>query len=236
MKMSEARVKILAIDDEVDVTKSINLTVTLQEPTWSIVEARSGRQGLDLVESERPDIILLDMRMPGMSGLDVLEKLRRFSNVPVIVLTVTNDELNEVQALESGADDYIVKPFGHLELLARIKAVLRRSSGGGHRARLYANGDLHIDFENRLVGVGEVNVTLSSTEFALLQLLADNTGQILTAETLLGRVWGPHALDNREYLKVYIRKLRGKIESDPANPRYIETIRGIGYRLVDQKV
>jgi DNA-binding response OmpR family regulator len=231
--MSDDPVKILAIDDEVDVTKSIRLTVTIQEPGWQVVEARSGRQGLDLIESEKPDIVLLDMRMPGMTGLDVLGQLRRFSTIPVIMLTVTNDELYEVQALEGGADDYIVKPFGHLELLARIKAVLRRSSGGNKHRKAYANGDLRIDFENRQVVVRSAVVSLTSTEYTLLQLLTDNANQILTSEILLGRIWGPHALDNREYLKVYIRKLREKIERDPAHPEYIETVRGIGYRFAE---
>ena len=233
--MNDDSVKILAIDDEADVTTSIRLTVTIQEPGWRVIEARSGKEGFDLVESERPDIILLDMRMPMMSGLDFLRLLRRFSTTPVIVLTVTNDELNEVQALEEGADDYIVKPFGHLELLARIRAVLRRASGNISRSKSYRNGELFVDFANRNVTVRSTPVQLTSTEYALLRILAENAGQVMTSEILLGRVWGPHALDNRDYLKVYIRKLREKIEKDTANPEYIETIRGIGYRIVEKK-
>jgi DNA-binding response OmpR family regulator len=230
--MIERPIKVLAIDDEVDVTKSIRLTITIQEPTWKVLEADSGHQGLMLIDEEKPDIVLLDVRMPGMDGIEVLEKLRRYSLVPVICLTVTNDELNKVQALEAGADDYIVKPFGHLELIARIKAVLRRSANNRQNSKQqYSNRDLLIDFETHEVTIRSKPITLTTTEFALLELLSDNTDQILTSETLLGRIWGPYALDNRDYLKVYIRKLREKIEIDPAKPEYIITVRGMGYKL-----
>lgn len=230
--MIERPIKVLAIDDEVDVTKSIRLTITIQEPTWKVLEADSGHQGLMLIDEEKTDIVLLDVRMPGMDGIEVLGKLRRYSLVPVICLTVTNDELNKVQALEAGADDYIVKPFGHLELIARIKAVLRRSANNRQNSKQqYSNRDLLIDFETHEVTIRSKPITLTTTEFALLELLSDNTDQILTSETLLGRIWGPYALDNRDYLKVYIRKLREKIEIDPAKPEYIITVRGMGYKL-----
>lgn len=225
-------IKVLAIDDEIDVTKSIRLAITIQEPTWWVVEANSGHQGLIILNSEKPDLVLLDIRMPGMDGIEVLRKLRSYSTVPVICLTVTNDELNKVQALESGADDYIVKPFGHLELIARIKAVLRRSLGMNQTSKpLYVNRDLTIDFQSHEVKVRSKTIALTATEYALLELLSDNTDQILTSETLLGRIWGAYALDNRDYLKVYIRRLREKIELDPAKPEYIITVRGMGYKL-----
>ncbi len=233
--MNDRSVKILAIDDESDVTKSIRLTVTIQEPTWQVIEAKSGSQGLELIDTEKPDIVLLDMRMPGLNGIDTLRKLRRYSTIPVIMLTVTNDELNEVLALQEGADDYVVKPFGHLELLARIKAVLRRYNGGERRGKTYSSGEISVDFENRQVLVRSLPVSLTSTEFALLRLLTGAPDQVIASETLLGRIWGPYALDNREYLKVYIRKLREKIEIDPAQPRYIETVRGVGYRFREWK-
>lgn len=230
--MIERPIKVLAIDDEVDVTKSIRLTITIQEPTWTVLEADSGHQGLMMIDEEKPDIVLLDVRMPGMDGIEVLGKLRRYSLVPVICLTVTNDELNKVQALEAGADDYIVKPFGHLELIARIKAVLRRSANIRQNSKQqYSNRDLVIDFETHEVTIRSKPISLTTTEYALLELLSDNTDQILTSETLLGRIWGPYALDNRDYLKVYIRKLREKIEIDPAKPEYIMTVRGMGYKL-----
>lgn len=230
--MIDRSIRVLAIDDERDVTKSIRLTISLQEPTWQVLEADSGHQGLVLIDSEKPDLVLLDMRMPGMNGIEVLQRLRRYSTVPVIVLTVTNDELNEVQALEAGADDYIIKPFGHLELIARIKAVLRRSSVFNQNPKkYYRNRDLQIDYNSHEVRIRSTLISLTTTEYALLDLLCDNEDQILTSETLLGKIWGPYALDNRDYLKVYIRKLREKIELDPAKPEYIVTVRGMGYKL-----
>lgn len=233
--MTGARMKILAIDDEQDVTRSIRLTVSVQEPTWQVVEAAGGREGLTLFSSEKPDLVLLDMHMPDMSGIDVLRSLRRFSTTPVVVLTVTNSELDEVRALEAGADDYLVKPFGHLELLAHIRAVLRRASGSKlTHEEPYVNGQLRIDYESRVVTVGSKQAALTATEFSLLEILARNSGQLVPSETLLGRIWGVNFLDNREYLKVYIRRLREKIEPDPGAPRYLLTVRSLGYRLADQ--
>jgi two-component system KDP operon response regulator KdpE len=224
--------KILAIDDEPDVTRSIRLTIAVQEPEWTVVEESSGQEGLLLLNQEKPDLVVLDLRMPGMSGLETLQRIRAFSNVPVIVLTVTNNELDEVNSLEEGADDYITKPFGHLELVAHIKSVLRRARG--HEAEhedIYRDGEFSIDFGRRIVAIGSREVPLTSTEYALLKILADNPGQTIPAETLLARVWGPNALDNRNYLKVYIRRLREKIEKNPAEPEYLISVRGLGYRL-----
>ena len=224
--------KILAIDDEPDVTRSIRLTIAVQEPEWTVVEASSGEQGLMLLSQEKPDLVLLDLRMPGMSGLETLRRIRAFSNVPIIVLTVTNNELDEVNSLEEGADDYITKPFGHLELVAHIKSVLRRARGHepGHEEKYY-DGEFSIDFGRRIVAIGYREVPLTSTEYALLKILADNPGQTIPAETLLARVWGPNALDNRNYLKVYVRRLREKTEKNPAEPEYLISVRGLGYRL-----
>lgn len=233
--MIMSKVKILAIDDERDVTRSIRLTLNVQEPAWQVVEASGGSEGLNLFTAEKPDLVLLDMRMPDMSGLEVLRSLRLFSNVPVIVLTVTSDELDEVRALEAGADDYLVKPFGHLELVARIRAVLRRAIGASLvHEKPYVNGELRIDYESRTVTIGSKQVALTATEFSLLEILARNGGQVVPNETLLGRVWGANFLDNRDYLKVYVRRLREKMEPDPGSPRYLLTVRSLGYRLADQ--
>jgi two-component system KDP operon response regulator KdpE len=224
--------KILAIDDEPDVTRSIRLTIAVQEPEWTVVEASSGEEGLLLLSREKPDLVLLDLRMPGMTGLETLRRIRAFSNVPVIVLTVTNNELDEVNSLEEGADDYITKPFGHLELVAHIKSVLRRTRGyETEHEDIYRDGEFSIDFSRRIVAIGSKEVLLTSTEYALLKILADNPAQTIPAETLLARVWGPNALDNRNYLKVYVRRLREKIEKNPAKPEYLISVRGLGYRL-----
>lgn len=228
-----SRVKILVIDDEPDMTLAIRITINVQEPDWEVIESHSGDKGLALIDSEHPDIVLLDLRMPGMTGFEVLQNLRRFSTVPVIILTVENDELNEVKALEAGADDFITKPFGHLELLAHIRSVLRRANGYTLQQRKSLRiGDLTINFTNHTVSKKEEIIPLTSTEFALLELLAENAGQVIPFEVLLGKIWGHNALDNKDYLKVYIRKLRIKIETDPSHPLYLLTLNGLGYKLV----
>ena len=230
--VEKATKKILVIDDEPDVTRAVRLTITLQEPQWTVIEANSADKGLLLLDTEDPDLILLDIRMKELSGFDVLEQIRLFSDVPVIMLTVRDDELDKVKALEMGADDYIVKPFGNLELLARIHSVLRRAEGiiGGSE-KAYIRERLEIDFNTHRVFFDGREVKLTDTEFQLLSLLAHNAGKVVQSETLLGRVWGRYALDS-DYLKVYIRRLRKKIEPDPTSPKYIITVRGVGYYLV----
>ncbi len=230
--MKKAVRKILIIDDEEDVTRAVRLSITLQEPQWEVVEANQPEKGLLLVDSEQPDLVLLDVRMPGMTGFDVLKEIRRFDDVPVIMLTVRDDELDKVRALEMGADDYVVKPFGNLELIARIRSVLRRTEGVvGPLEKPYINGALKIDFNQHKVFRDGEEIHLTSTEFHLLSILARNAGRVVPSETLLGRVWGRYALDS-DYLKVYIRRLRRKIENDPAKPRFIQTMRGEGYYLI----
>ncbi len=232
--MRKATEKILVIDDEPDVRRAIRLALQLQEPQWEIIEAGSGEEGLLLVDKESPDLVLLDILMPDMSGFDVLKQIRLFSDVPVIILTVRGDELDKVHGLELGADDYIVKPFGPLELVARIHSVLRRVEGamgmhGGQRGKPYVKGDLYIDFDTHRVLIGGKPVRLTSTEYRLLELLAQNAGRIVPNETLLTRIWGRYAVDTPDYLKVYIYRLRQKLGDTPQNPRYIHTERGVGY-------
>lgn len=223
--------KILIIDDEKDLTAAVRLSITLQEAQWQVVVANDPEKGLLMIETEKPDLALLDVRMPEMSGYEVLKEIRLFSDVPVIMLTVQDDELAKVRALEMGADDYIVKPFGNLELMARIRSVLRRTEGSVTAfEKNYSNGELEIDFNQRKVFRGNEEFHLTGTEFHLLSLLAHNAGRVVPSETLLGRVWGRYALDS-DYLKVYIRRLRQKIEVDPAHPQFIQTMRGEGYYL-----
>ncbi len=230
--MKKASYKILVIDDEPDLTRAVKLTITVQEPEWTVLEAHDGVTGLELVERESPDLVLLDLAMPGMHGFDVLKQLRLFSNVPVVILSVKDDELDIVQGLELGADDYVVKPFGHLELLARIRSVLRRAEGSaGPLEPAFYCGDLRIDFNHRRVTIGHNEVKLTNTEFRLLEVLARNAGQVMPNELLLSRVWGREAVDETDYLKVFTYRLRRKIEPDPSNPRYLLTERGVGYWL-----
>ncbi len=235
--MKKANPKILIIDDEPDVTRAVKLTITIQEPEWPVIEANDGQRGLELIDLEKPELVLLDLSMPVMHGFEVLEQIRLFSNVPVIILTVEDDELDKVRGLELGADDYIVKPFGHLELLARIRSVLRRVEGiAGPLERSFVSGELRIDFNRRRVTVGGQEVRLTGTEFRLLAALARNAGRIVPNEVLLNRVWGRDAADEVDYLKVFAYRLRRKIEPNPAQPRYLLTERGVGYWLAtDEK-
>ena len=225
--------KILVIDDEPDMTKSIRLAITLQEPEWTVIESHNPVKGLNLIDAEKPDLVLLDLRMPEMSGFEVLKKLRRYNSVPVIVVSVDDDELDEVNALEEGADDYIQKPFGHLDLLAHIRSVLRRTNGYQLQNKgTFTMGSIVVDYNtNTIVDSRGGKIFLTSTEASILKILSDNAGQVVTSEILLGKVWGGNYLDNREYLKVYMRKLRLKIEENPSRPKFLITIKGVGYKL-----
>jgi len=230
--VQKATRKILIIDDEIDLTRAVRLTITLQEPNWEVVERHSGEEGLLAVDSEKPDLVLLDLVMPDMSGFDVLKEIRLFSDVPVVILSVQDDELEKVHGLELGADDYIVKPFGRMELMARIHSVLRRIEGTvGRLEKPFVSGSLKINFQSHQVSLNGELVALTSTEYRLLEILAHNAGWVVSAETLLGRVWGRYAQDSADYLKVYIHRLRQKLETDPAHPEYLHTARGEGYWL-----
>ena len=230
--MEKATKRILVIDDEPEIARSVRLTITLQEPNWEVVEALSGRQGLARLGEEDFDLVLLDLGMPDMSGYEVLKQIRLFSDVPVVILTVRDDELDKVRGLELGADDYIVKPFGHLELMARIRSLFRRIEGRVQAdEKPFVSGDLRIDFRTRTVMVKGHPISLTRTEYRLLEVLARNAGRIVPSATLLAKVWGPLAEDNPDYLKVYIHRLRNKLGDDPNHPTYLHTERGVGYWL-----
>jgi len=230
--MKTASKRILIIDDEPDVRRAVRLTIQLQEPEWEVLEAENGDVGLLKVEAEQPDLVLLDLIMPDMNGFETLEQLRLFSDVPVIILTVRDDELDKVRGLELGADDYIVKPFGHLELMARIRSVLRRAEGSvaSQEKPLVLDG-LRIDFNTHQVTLHGEPIPMTATEYRLLELLARNVGRVVIYQTLLNRVWGRYAVDSNDYLKVYIHRLRQKLGEDPAHPHFIHTVRGQGYML-----
>ena len=195
-----------------------------------MLTAQRGEDGLDLIESASPAVVLLDLQMPDADGFEVLGRIRLFSDVPVIILTVRDDELDKVHGLQLGADDYVVKPFGHLELLARLRSVLRRASG--HVAAdepPFALDELRINWGLHRVSLrGEV-VRITSTEYRLLEILAHNAERVVENATLLARIWGPDAQDETDYLKTYVHRLRVKLEDDPARPRYLRTERGTGY-------
>ncbi len=224
--MSDAT--ILVVDDEPQIRR-VMLT-TLTSHGYSVVEAGSGEEALEKIRTERPDLILLDVNMPGITGLETCAEIRTSSDVPIIMLTIRNSERDKVQALDAGADDYVVKPFGVQELMARIRAALRRSAPG-EATPAFSSGDLKIDFEKRVVTVKNHPVRLTPKEFELLRHLVANRGKALGHRRLLQAVWGPDYGEETEYLRVFINQLRKKIESDPHKPRYIHTEPWVGYRF-----
>jgi two-component system KDP operon response regulator KdpE len=225
--------KILVVDDAAEVIEAVTVIFNLQWRETDVIGADNGEAALDLVEEEHPDVVLLDIAMPGMDGFEVLRQLRAFSDVPVIMLTARDDVLDKVKGLELGADDYVTKPFDHLELLARVRAVLRRIDmpRPASKTPSFQSGDLTMDFAAREVRLAGERVPLTATEYKLLYHLVRNAGHVLPHATLLARVWGREYVDEIDYLRVYIRRLRRKLEQDPEHPRSILTERGVGYRF-----
>ncbi len=223
---------ILVVDDEPQIRR-VMLT-TLASQGYAVVEVRSGEEALEKVRDMRPDLILLDVNLPGISGLETCREIRAVSDSPIIMLTVRNTERDKVQALDAGADDYVVKPFGVEELMARIRAALRRAAPGDATPP-FVSDDLKIDFEKRTVMVQEKPVRLTPKEFELLRQLVSNSGKAQAHRRLLQAVWGPDYGEETEYLRVFINQLRRKIEPDPRHPRYIHTEPWIGYRFESPK-
>lgn len=220
---------ILVVDDEAQIRRVMRTTLAAQR--YAVTEAADGDAALEELRKQKPDLILLDVNMPGMNGLEVCREIRRTdSDTPIIMLTVRNTERDKVMALDAGADDYIVKPFGVQELLARIRAALRRS-GQQENPPPFTSKDLTIDFEKRQVLVRGREVRLTPKEFDLLRLLVANEGKSIPHRKLLQAVWGPDYGDETEYLRVFINQLRKKIEPEPGHPRYIRTEPWIGYRF-----
>jgi two-component system, OmpR family, KDP operon response regulator KdpE len=219
---------VLIVDDEPQIRRVLRTTLSSQG--YTVVEARSGEEALERIRTERADLILLDVNLPEMSGLDTCREIRRTMDVPIIMLTVRNSERDKVQALDAGADDYVVKPFGAEELMARIRAALRRAAPV-ESLPAFSSGDLKIDFEKRAVAVKGHLVRLTPKEFELLRHLVANQGKALAHRRLLQAVWGPDYGEETEYLRVFINQLRKKIEPDPHHPRYIHTEPWIGYRF-----
>jgi len=225
---------ILVVDDEPRMTRFIRMNLELEG--YHVIEAHDGIQALDKVRTELPDLVILDVMMPELDGFETLRMLREISNVPVIMLTVRDEEEDKVRGLELGADDYMTKPFSARELASRVKAVLRRAQGptGPEESILEIDDRLSIDFNRREVIVEGEHIHLRPTEFRLLYHLVENAGWVVPHETLLSKVWGyEYGEDEIQNLRLYISYLRKKIEPDPSNPRYIFTEIGTGYRFVD---
>lgn len=224
--------RVLVAEDELELRAFISRNLRARD--FTVLETGNGIEALALWETEQPQLLILDIMMPRMDGLEVCRRIRETSIVPIIVLTALDDERDKVTALDLGADDYLTKPFGVEELLARVRAVLRRGQWFAlpptPGVRRY--GDLEIDLEGRAVRRSGIEVRLTPTEFALLEQLVTNAGKILTHRTLLQRVWGREYTEEAEYLRVYMGRLRHKLEADPANPRHFLTESGVGYRFI----
>lgn len=218
---------ILVIDDEIQIRRL--LRVTLTAAGWTVKESEDGPAGLVEAVHLKPDVIILDLGLPGMDGLQVLARLREWSRVPVLVLSVRDDETDKVAALDLGADDYLTKPFGAGELLARLRAITRRNQTA-EAAPLFRSGGLTVDLAARQVQVDGSPVHLTATEYALLRLLIQHAGKVVTQAHLLREVWGPHSQEHSQYLRVYFTGLRKKI--DPQSSGLIQTEPRVGYRLV----
>lgn len=227
--------KILVVDDEERMVRFIRLN--LEHDGFQVVEAFRGNKAIDLVRTQLPDLVLLDVMMPDIDGFEVLRLIRETSNVPVIMLTAKGEEEDRVRGLEMGADDYITKPFSPRELVSRVRAVLRRTqmTSGPADEVIQVDDRLKIDFNRREVWVDNELVNLRPTEYRLLYHLVQNAGWVLSHEQILSKVWGYEYQDEPHYVRLYINYLRKKIEEDPSNPKYILTERGIGYRFVDYK-
>lgn len=226
--------KILVVDDAPEVVESVRLGFTLHWREIDVIGTGEGQRAIDLVEQESPDLVLLDIGLPDLDGYRVLERIREFSDVPVIMLTARDDTMDKVKGLELGADDYVTKPFDHLELLARVKAVLRRLDMPAPKTRApsFQAGDLEVDFTAQETRLRGERLELTPTEYKLLYHLVRNAGRVLPHGTLLAKVWGREYVDEVDYIRVYIRRLRDKLGDDPERPRYIRTERGLGYRFL----
>jgi two-component system, OmpR family, KDP operon response regulator KdpE len=225
--MSAAPAKVLVVDDERQIRKLLRMGLTSQG--YEILDAPDGRTCLELLE-QKPDLIILDLGLPDINGLDLLRKIRaRNQSAPIVVLSSRGDEAGKVDALDHGADDYVTKPFGMEELLARLRAALRHQLHVQGERPIFHVGDLSVDLVRRIVKVGDREVKLSPKEYELLRLLVQHAGKVLTNRFLLGELWDN--LTDPQYLRVYVRQLRHKIEVNPERPHYIVTETGIGYRL-----
>lgn len=232
----QIRVKILLIEDEKNIRDF--MATTLQAQGYRVVTTGLGREGISLTASQCPEVILLDLGLPDIDGMDVIRQIRSYSAIPIIVISARTQEKEKVMALDLGADDYITKPFGSSELLARIRTALRHGnhpSGGNPADRPYQYGGLRIDFDRRLVTVDGEAVHLTQVEFKIVSFLAGNSGRVMTYDTIISHVWGPYADDNNRILRVNMANIRRKLEKNPAEPRFILTEIGVGYRMAEDE-
>ena len=221
---------VLVIDDELQIRRL--LRVCLEANGHRVLEAANGQEGISEAAQHRPDVVLLDLGLPDMDGVTVLKRLREWSHVPVVVLSVRDREEDKIKALDNGADDYVTKPFATGELLARLRVAMRHGLSPSD-SPLFRSGRLEVDFTARVVKAGGREVKLTATEYALLRLFVQHAGKVLTHQQILREVWGPNYIEQTHYLRVYIAHLREKLEAEPSKPTLLLTEPGIGYRLVE---
>jgi two-component system KDP operon response regulator KdpE len=223
------RTTILIVDDEPAIRRFLRTSLAAQD--FAIVEAADGGTALAAVTREKPDLMILDLGLPDLDGVAVIRRVRALSDLPIVILSVRDDERGKVEALDLGADDYITKPFGMEELIARVRTALRHRFQAQGEQPVFAAGDLSVDLVRRIVKLRGNDVKLSPKEYDILRMLVTHAGKVLTHRQMLTQVWGPAHTDDAQYLRVAIRSLRQKIETDPAQPRLIQTEAGVGYRL-----
>jgi two-component system KDP operon response regulator KdpE len=222
---------IIIIEDEVQIRRFLRTTLTSED--YLVIEAETGKQGLTEAATRKPDLIILDLGLPDMDGVEVVKELRSWSSVPIVILSARSQESDKISALDAGADDYLVKPFGVGELLARIRVALRHvsSAANGEEEGVFSVDDLKVDLIHRKITVSGAEVHLTPIEYRLLTVLVKHAGKVLTHRLLLKEVWGPNYVERAHYLRIYMGILRHKLEKDPARPRFLLTEVGVGYRL-----
>ncbi|MHB1131545.1 MAG: response regulator [Chloroflexota bacterium] len=229
-----AGARVLVVDDEPGIQRAVRTILTRHG--FQVETASTAREALEFNAQGWPDLIILDLGLPDLEGTDVLREVRERGNTPVLILSVRGAEQEKVKAFDLGADDYLTKPFGMQELIARVRVALRHAAGSTQGTARFRTGELAVDFEQRRVAVAGQEVRLTKTEYELLKALATNPNKLLTDRMLLQRVWGPEYGEESHYLHVYIARLRRKLEADPQRPRYLINEPGVGYRLVAEEV
>lgn len=227
---------ILIVDDEVTIRNFI--ATTLKTKDYKVIKCATGKEAISLITSHCPDVVLLDLGLPDMDGIDVITEIRKWSTIPIIVVSARHNEQDKVAALDQGADDYLTKPFGISELDARIRTSMRHSSKralNNNEQNIYHVNDLKINYDKRIITLGKEEVHLTQIEYKLITLLANNAGKVLTYDYMLTNIWGPYATKDNQILRVNMANIRRKIESNPADPKYIFTEVGVGYRIIEEE-
>ncbi|OAI10360.1 DNA-binding response regulator [Methylomonas lenta] len=229
--MSKTAPVIIVIEDDPAIRKFLRTSLSTQD--FTVFEAETGKQGIVEAGMRKPDLLILDLGLPDMDGVEVIKAVRAWSGIPIIVLSARNHEQHKIDALDLGADDYLTKPFGFGELLARIRVALRHANRTSEnpQGELFTTDNLHIDLLNRLVSVDGQEVRLTPIQFRLLSVLVKNVGKVMTHQQILREVWGPSYQENAHYLRIYMSQLRQKLEQNPTQPRYLLTESGVGYRF-----